>query len=32
MCDVPANSTAVGVPARVLPHDEPFGRATSNHD
>lgn len=27
MCDIPANSTAVGVPARVIPHEHPLGPA-----
>lgn len=27
MCDVPENSTAVGVPARVIPHEGRFGPA-----
>jgi len=27
MRDVPANSTAVGVPAKVIPHEYPFGPA-----
>lgn len=30
MCDVPANSTAVGIPARILRHEEPFGRAATD--
>ena len=29
MTDVPASSTAVGVPARIIPHERPFGRATA---
>lgn len=29
MCDVPANSTAVGIPARIIPHDAGTGRAVS---
>jgi len=28
--DVPANCTAVGVPARVLPHEFPLGRAVTD--
>ena len=27
LCDVPANSTAVGVPARILPHESILGAA-----
>ncbi|MBE0611577.1 MAG: serine O-acetyltransferase, partial [Dehalococcoidia bacterium] len=27
MNDVPANSTAVGVPARIIPHERPLGPA-----
>jgi serine O-acetyltransferase len=27
LCDVPDNSTAVGVPARVIPHEGPLGPA-----
>ncbi len=28
--DVPANSTAVGVPARIVPHERPYGAASSS--
>ena len=27
MCDVPTNCTAVGVPARIIPHEHPLGPA-----
>ncbi len=30
MCDVPANSTAVGVPARIIPHQYPLGPAAKS--
>lgn len=30
--DVPANSTAVGVPARILAHEKPLGRAVTPDD
>jgi serine acetyltransferase len=32
MRDVPANSTAVGVPARILPHEYPLGPAVSDDE
>lgn len=32
LIDVPANSTAVGVPARILAHEHPLGRAHSGRD
>lgn len=32
LTDVPANSTAVGVPARILPHEYPMGPAASGHE
>ena len=32
LCDVPADSTAVGVPARILPHEHPFGPAKKDDD
>jgi serine O-acetyltransferase len=30
LSDVPANCTAVGVPARIIPHESPLGRAVSD--
>jgi serine O-acetyltransferase len=32
LSDVPANSTAVGVPARVIPHESPLGPARRSTD
>ncbi len=32
MIDVPENSTAVGVPARILPHERPLGPVRSSQD
>jgi len=31
LSDVPANSTAVGVPARIVPHERPYGAASTGH-
>lgn len=32
LSDVPANSTAVGIPARVIPHERPLGPARKSPD